>query len=143
MFDNKLLRTPLYKNPRNTLPRRPTGFEDRTGSRRLRRGIETENMMHAGCLQLRSMLRCVACCAEAEPHSQREHLHVERGGRSHGSYRRLGLRKTGFLQFFAKRPPKTCPLDQFSVLITNMVSDFAGGQYFCMILTFKDRDPAF
>ena len=25
------------------------------------------------------------------------------------------------LQFFAKRPSKTCPLDQFFLLITNMV----------------------
>ena len=31
------------------------------------------------------------------------------------------------------RSSKTCPLDQFSLLITNMVSDFAGDQYSCMI----------
>ena len=34
---------------------------------------------------------------------------------------------------------KTCPLDQVSLLITNMVSDFAGDQYFGMILLFEDR----
>ena len=40
------------------------------------------------------------------------------------------------------RSSKTCPLDQFSLLITNMVSDFAGDQYFCMIFLFKDHGPA-
>ena len=32
---------------------------------------------------------------------------------------------------------KTCPLDQFSLLITNMISDFAGDQYFYMISSSK------
>ena len=58
-------------------------------------------------------------------------------------YRRLGLRKTGFLQIFVTRPPKTCPLDQLSLMITNMVSDFAGDQYFCLIFPSKDGGPAF
>ena len=56
---------------------------------------------------------------------------------------RLGLRKTGFLQIFVTRPSKTCPLDQFSHRITNMVSDFAGDKYFPMIFTFADRGPDF
>ena len=47
------------------------------------------------------------------------------------------------LQIFVTRPSKTCPLDQFSQLITNMVSDFAVDQHFCMIFTFNDRDPGF
>ena len=46
-------------------------------------------------------------------------------------YRRFGIRKIGFLQIFVKRPLKTCLLDQFSLLITNMVSDFARDKYFC------------
>ena len=54
----------------------------------------------------------------------------------------LGFTKLDSFKF-ATRPSKTCPLDQFSQLITNMVSDFAGDQYFCMIFTFNDRDPGF
>ena len=53
----------------------------------------------------------------------------------HSIDRRLGFHKIEFLQFFVKRPPKTCPLDQFSLLITNMASDFARNRYFCMIFT--------
>ena len=37
---------------------------------------------------------------------------------------------------------KTYTLDQFSLLITNMASDFAGDQYFFMIFLFKDHGPA-
>ena len=34
---------------------------------------------------------------------------------------------------------KTCPLDQFSLLITNIFSDFAGAQYICMIFLLEER----
>ena len=44
---------------------------------------------------------------------------------------------------FVTRPLKTCPLDQFFLMIKNMVSDFAGDQYFCMIFTSKYGGPSF
>ena len=52
----------------------------------------------------------------------------------------LGFTKLDSFKF-ATRPSKTCPLDQFSLMITNIVSDFAGHQYFCMILGVEDRGP--
>ena len=54
----------------------------------------------------------------------------------------LGFAKLDSFKFVT-HPPKTCPLDQFSQLIMNMVSEYEGVQYFCMIFLFKDRCPAF
>ena len=42
-----------------------------------------------------------------------------------GAYRRLGFRKTGFLQIFVKRPPKTCPLDDPTMPIQFMKQDLS------------------